>query len=214
MKLWVSILISLFVFILGYLFFLSLQTSHYANYDDVQSNSYTPQDNVQQNADGSDEFSSATRLHWTHMPLTVNFSNECTRIILIRNRNAFNEIANETDGLVTFEEVNDTSADISFICKKEIPTTNNDMYMTNGDAQYFNEGNEITSAIINYYGVFEGWTPGGCSNFPDVEIHELLHTFGFGHVSGNISIMNAIQDSCPTRIDKDIVEELKSTYSK
>lgn len=196
-----SVIIFIIIILLGgYVFFQNNQSDSYQNY-----NNYSK---LQSN---SDEFSTSTKLHWAHMPITFTFSADCTNLVLNRNKKAFSEITNQTEGAITFKEINDSSADISFVCYKEIPRE--DIYLTSGEAQYWGEGNKINKAVINYYNVVEGRTMLGCFNFPDVEIHEILHTFGFQHKSGFNTIMREVQGNCLYKIDKDILDELKDTYS-
>jgi hypothetical protein len=202
----ITVYFLIFIITIGF-FFIFFQDFFSGNSVNNESNmSYYPTPTN----DNSDKFSSSIELHWTHMPLTYSFSTECTNLIKSRNRRAFYEITNQTDGVITFQEKNNTPVDISLVCYKSVPTEG--FYLTAGEAQYWSEGNKITKAVINYYNAIEGNTFLGCVNFPDTEIHEILHTFGFGHKPGFNTIMREVQGICLYKIDADIIEELKSTY--
>ncbi len=51
-------------------------------------------------------------------------------------------------------------------------------------------------------------------NWPNVELHELLHVFGFDHTDNPKSLMYPYLESCSQGIDREIIEILKELYSK
>jgi len=51
-------------------------------------------------------------------------------------------------------------------------------------------------------------------DYPNVELHELMHVFGFDHVDEKSSLMYPILDDCNQRLDESIIQELKKLYSE
>lgn len=166
---------------------------------------------AQQPAD-IDRFSKSTELHWGHMPVSYNITPECGKYEGRRIRWGFDVLANETGGAVAFREANG-SADIAVSCFRDVPVSGEKFRQ--GESQPFAVGNRIVSAKINYYNVNPNtdYYPGGCIAYPDTEVHELLHAFGFIHSENPRSIMNSMARNCYVRkIDADIIEKLKETY--
>jgi hypothetical protein len=125
------------------------------------------------------------------------------------------------DGGVTYYdpteiiEYNDT--EITIHCRFEQPQGVPLGYLyTPGESKTINNGQIIESARIDFYNVIstlEYKRSGGCVNYPDLEIHEILHTMGFSHNSSKESIMNPKYVPC-NKIDEYIIEDLINTYSK
>jgi len=199
--------------------------------------------------------------HWTHMPITYNIVNkkECgeyeRNIILL----AFNELHKDTEGTVSFREVNE-SGDIEINCSfvencyfyeisvdamgsfYKIITRERICAHTLGLAQITEyEGNKILKAKIELFGLTgfseksdngrvydakkSGFEISDCG-YPDTEIHEILHVFGYDHRNNPDSIMNPTaeligalykEDLCKSAIssiDLDIVEDLIQNYKE
>jgi len=63
-----------------------------------------------------------------------------------------------------------------------------------------------------------GWRVGHCKDFPQTEVHEILHTFGLGHKYDNshsvmAPIIHPIQSCKIKELDKEIVSCLEHIYS-
>jgi len=152
--------------------------------------------------------------HWDHMPLSYNYSNEeeCFPIRISRAELALNEIERLTENQVYFV-FTESDADISFVCSRESFVNVVDRTETLGEAEveYNLERKVITSAKINLY----SGVPEEC-NYPDIEIHELLHALGEGHNTHTQSVMNVVQQKClksiNMNVDGVIFERLKDTY--
>ena len=151
--------------------------------------------------------------HWDHMPVSFGFSNpeDCGSFQTYRILRAFDEITNATSGKVSFIESND-SVNINIICNKNFLPPSDPGLLQSGEANVFSNGNVILSADINFYNTGGDNYNGGCRNYPDVEIHEILHAFGFQHTDAPYNIMNPVGTYCPTHINDDIVERLMSIY--
>lgn len=172
---------------------------------DYSDNVKTPQD----------QFSGSTELHYTHMPITYSIGSSCGNYQGKRIRTAFSEFSSETGGLINFSEVSD-SADIVSHCSADVPNGNVSNTYRAGDGGYYSSSNVITQGTLNFYNINEDIHnyDGGCLSYPDIEIHEILHTFGFQHITDRKSIMNPMSNNCYVRkIDSQIIDELKLIYS-
>jgi predicted Zn-dependent protease len=157
-------------------------------------------------------------IHYPSSKITYTFVNEniCGRVEAIRIRKAFSEIQNQTNNAINFTEINwtaDTLAYIEINCSKNVPLGEKKGFIVFGNAFYAIKENLITKGCINLYNCGINMHTPGCSNFPDVEIHEILHTLGVGHVDNSSSIMLAEYNHCKYKIDKDIIDYLIRIYS-
>jgi hypothetical protein len=124
-----------------------------------------------------------TFLHFS-TPVTYRFSSTCVGRIVPRIEWALDIIENETDGLVTFEQVS-SEAEIDFICTNESNTYAIGDYATR--MIYGESSIEIVSdpiiekARIKFWSVKEDTSPPSCYTFPSLELHEIMHSFGFDH---------------------------------
>jgi len=162
-----------------------------------------------------DSFSNSQYKHWGHMPLTYKFENECRERLKDSIISAFNNITRETGGLVYFNEAFE-NADFLIECKNPEYSSGSTEW-TLADAIYKtdeNNTNLIIHADINIYG--QGFA---CvTGYPSLEVHEILHVFGFLHNPTIGSIMEEyVADSsnkCKIiQIDKEYISCLKNIYS-
>ena len=156
---------------------------------------------------------SSDELHWGKMPITYRFVQEKTDPEVItcpvyqveRVRDAFQIIHDETHNVVSFKEV-EIGGDILVRCNGS--KADDQLFMRLGDGYYGSSNNLITYGELNFY------THRNCGTWPDIEIHEILHVFGFDHTTNKRSIMYPIASSCDLgKIDEDIVQSLITTYS-
>lgn len=166
-----------------------------------------------------DAYSNITELHWGHMPLTYSIEDEdeCgneTNTIII----SFKIIQNSTENVISFNKTSDfQNADIKIDCK--LVGTYLSGEQTLGEAFFNNEGNLITSAEITYFvkGPKEFRVVEYCqTGFPRIEVHEMLHVFGFGHDNSPTHIMKMINTAgkCGVnKINRELVNCLKYIYS-
>ena len=196
------------------------------------------------------------KLHWTHMPITYKIVNkkECGKYEERMIWRGFNEIQDATGGVVAFEEVND-SADIDVSCSFIEDCYEHHIDIEDVSEYYYwktkyeticaydkgysqiteYEGNKILKAEIEIIGLagfaetdnkgMSGFSIGDCG-YPDTEIHEILHTFGYEHSDNPYSIMYPSSESVGYKIryndeceysiksiDKEIIDDLIKTYS-
>ena len=170
-----------------------------------------------------DKFPNAEGVHWTMMPISYNVVG-CTQYQENRIVKAFNKIQDETEEVVSFEEYDgeeEFGAGFMIYCHEDFNYnySESDKSMpesyTLGDSYYevYDEApDKILYADINFYGITETTYTGGCVSYPDVELHEILHGFGFEHVNQHNHIMNPFHTYCPSKLNQDIVDELLETY--
>lgn len=174
-----------------------------------------------------DDYSFNTKAHWGHMPLTYAFQEKnvaCKDSQMKRFRLAFSELQRLTNETVSFEELeNSELSDLKIICKDILPVT------YGGDYKYEELGNAelrgywdinlithsnitITKSVSN-----SGW-------YPLTEMHEILHSLGYGHDERNFNVMNAetttgefytyfggeLKDKV---VSKDLIEDLINAYT-
>ncbi|MFA5855859.1 MAG: hypothetical protein WC867_00745 [Candidatus Pacearchaeota archaeon] len=158
--------------------------------------------------------SSYENIKWLNMPLTyyINYSS-CGELMKTRIKNAFLILENESEGKVEFHE-GDFKSDILITCTSKINFIKG--FYESGEATYYSEGENINRAEIVFYNVnpkANNKFAGGCTGYPNLELHEILHVLDFSHKSGN-SIMNPLIDGCKIKeVDRDIIEKIKEIYS-
>ena len=220
---------------------------------DILGNSSYRLDNISVYEDQQmeEELPKTNGFHWPKLPVTYYLTNqeECGDYEVNKIKRAFLEIENSTGGTVKFEKANNP-ADINITCfflegcyekRVEIDEEKGLIYRyeticahNRGLAKTITERKEIIGAEIYLYGLagFSETTGSGMSGFfvgscghPTTEIHEILHTFGFGHKDDPKSIMYYAEDSIgytimdegeclesEKEIDKDIVEKMIRVY--
>lgn len=172
---------------------------------------YTPIPEEIVDVETKDDFLEIKEPHWRHMPLTYKINN-CPERQKNLTRLAFEKIEFETGYIVDFEETSE-EPDIEINCKLQgvggesaiadaLPYT--DTYFPN----------LIYYADINFYG--QG---GIClTGYPALEVHEILHTFGFVHNGLTSSIMHPYSAESSrkcetTKMDDQYTNCLKYIYS-
>ena len=81
---------------------------------------------------------------------------------------------------------------------KEIIKTERYSIITNGEILLY-ENPDIESIKCDY---------------PNVEIHEVMHVFGFDHINDKRSIMYPLIESCEQKLDSSIIKTLNKIYSQ
>jgi len=163
--------------------------------------------------------------------ISGNDSVEKSRIKL-----ALEIVENSTEGLIKFKEVKNETPDIYILgvnpyneyCDNLALEDRNKTFRENGFGGIINSNdkkiNQSIVIICSEYYLSRGWiyVPKIVwgyeyykNEFPNTEIHEILHALGFGHIEENCSLMNPILNpECNrTEIDTNIVSCLKYIYS-
>lgn len=136
---------------------------------------------------------------WSHMPVTYSYNADCIGPLIPRIEQAFSIIEDRTNNNVSFSQEN-SSADIDFICHKEgnarasldYSATEHTLGLTTTNI----ENNLINHTIIEFWSVSNTTYPKSCYSFPRLELHEILHAFGFEHNNNPYSIMYPLEEGC------------------
>lgn len=129
--------------------------------------------------------------------------------------NAFSELSNKVEELSFFPT--STNPDIEISCTQDAKPGINEKHFVAGEGgakEIIQTGrfNVITEGIILLYENNKIKTI-DC-DYPNVELHELLHVFGFDHVNDKKSLMYPFIESCNQRLDLSLIEKLKQLYSQ
>ncbi len=156
--------------------------------------------------------------YWSIMPITyqIDPENFCGKIVNRRLSEAFFILENETENILSFNEVNNTGL-IIIHCFANVTDSNiSGSYIAGEGSPIISEDMRIIGGNVNLYNAkLDNHFSGGCTNYPDTELHELLHVFGFGHFDWRVkkSIMNDGTGPACIKLDKEIISCLKYIYS-
>lgn len=186
----------------------------------------------------SDFGNPANSLKWYRMPITYSYSEGCVGPIIFRIEKALAILSEQTKGAVRMEKVEEDS-DLLFKCYKEQRYSPDAYYTSTQYTLGSNTRIEVTSEdlikkmLIEFWGVTNTTYPQSCYSFPKLELHEILHAFGYEHNTWNrYSIMYPQEEGCietkkngdnvtirnvtfvpKDEIDSDIVNDLINIYS-
>lgn len=179
----------------------------------ISSKDYKNDNDIIYSSTSKDEFLNNSEKHWWHMPVTyvffkgVNEKNftKCSDNQIERLKMAFEIIKNSTNGSVKFKEEK-IYGDIFIFCYNASKPKED--HIVEGEAKIKIIKNVIAGGEIYFYSHLN------CGGWPDTEIHEILHLFGYEHVKNNNSIMNPESKICDlNKIDKEIINDLNKVYS-
>ena len=151
---------------------------------------------------------------FNHNPISYKFDGDCDSEERKNMLDAFN-IVSEMINQMTFSEVF-SSPDIEISCSINEPPEIEGHYFVAGEGgakEIIQTGryNIITTGIILLYNNDNSKTS-NC-NYPGVELHELMHVFGFDHSNNENSLMYPYLNSCEQVLDQSIIAELRRIYS-
>ena len=107
-------------------------------------------------------------------------------------------------------------SDIRVLCTKKVESSGGRNFFVAGEGGaeqiiQTKRYNVITKGIVLLYGNPHGSLE--CS-WPNVELHELMHVFGFEHSQDKNSLMYPYLESCEQKLDEAIIKSLKELYSQ
>ncbi len=148
-------------------------------------------------------------MRFNHANITYYIEPSCSQKRMQIMIKAFSILENKTQNLNFFSKPKE-KADILVGCSQD--------YITEGE-NTFRAGEGGPTRFINttlYYVITKGkvllYKEEQCE-YPVVELHELLHVFGFDHSENPKDIMHNYS-GCDQRINNEIIETLDSLYSK
>ena len=153
-----------------------------------------------------------SNMKFNHNTITYKIENSCEKERVERMLNAFDELSSRVS-YIEFKSVSE-NPDIEVTCSN---------VKINGDDDYFIAGEGGAKEIIDtgrYYVINQGLIllygnkDAIRCDWPNVELHELLHVFGFDHSKNKESLMYPYLESCDQKLDESIISDLKKLYSQ
>jgi len=151
-------------------------------------------------------------MKFNHNSISYKINPDCDEEKKERMGNAFEELADKVE-VISFHAVEE-SPDVEVSCSKETSQ------VLKGDFFVAGEGGAKAVVPTGRYNVISNGaillyddTKGVKCGWPNIELHELLHVFGFEHSQDKNSLMNVYLDSCLQKLDEAIITDLKELYS-
>jgi len=148
------------------------------------------------------------RLRFNHNNISFNIEETCSNIRVASMKEAF-QIFEDKMKIISFYEIGSNSADISVGCSDEFIELGDNLFAA-GEGGPANITNTSNFKTIQKGNIFLYEDP-QCER-PVVEIHELLHVFGFDHSADPKNIMYPIS-RCDQEITPDMVYLIDELYS-
>jgi len=153
-------------------------------------------------------------MKFNHNSISYTIDSACSEEKKNRMIEAFNELSDKV-GIISFYSVIE-NPDIEISCSEDEKTSVDEDYFIAGEGGakeiiQTDRYNIITNGIILLY-----WNPHGAVNcdWSNIELHELLHVFGFEHSKDENSLMYPYLESCEQRLAQSIIDDLKELYSQ
>jgi len=153
---------------------------------------------------------------FNHKTITYNIDINCDKFKEDRILEAFNIVSEKVPG-ISFKKMLSGSVDIEVSCsdvREEKIDEDHFIAGEGGAKEIIQTGkyNVITNGVIFLY-ESENSKTAKC-NYPDVELHELMHVFGFEHSEDKNSLMYPYLETCDQILDESIIKELNRLYSE
>jgi hypothetical protein len=153
-------------------------------------------------------------MKFNHNRISYSIEPKCPNEKKIRAKQGFQRLQ-EDIGVISFFETS-KDPDIEVSCSQEDKTLAGSDYFIAGEGgarKIVQTGryNIITNGVILLY---KSPHRSIKCNWPNVELHELIHVFGFGHSENPKSVMYPYLEDCSQKLDSEIIIELKRLYSE
>jgi hypothetical protein len=153
-------------------------------------------------------------MKFNHNEISYTIDPLCNEEQNQRMNQAFNQISSEVPQL-TFKK-SQINTDIKISCsEQEKESLKEDFFIAGegGAKEIIKSGkyNVITNGVIL---LFNGPKNSKKCDWPNIEIHELMHVFGFNHSENPNSLMYPYLESCEQKLDLFIIKKLKELYSE
>lgn len=154
-------------------------------------------------------------MKFNHNNISYSIESSCEENKAIRMRNAFNMINNLT-GIEFIEIGADNYADIDVLCSSDTKESfDSDFFVAGeGGAKEVIQTERYNLIIKGLILLYEDRKNSVKCEWPNVEIHELMHVFGFNHTSNENSLMYPLLKSCEQKLDESIILLIKNIYSE
>lgn len=153
-------------------------------------------------------------MKFNHNSISYKIDSACSDGKKERMFEAFKELENKV-GIINFYSVFE-SPDIEVSCSESVKKSPEKDFFIAGEGgakEIIQTGryNVVTNGIILLHSLSQGAQE---CEWPNIELHELLHVFGFKHSQDENSLMYPYLESCEQRLDESIINNLKELYSK
>jgi len=147
-------------------------------------------------------------MRFNHLPITYNIDPLCSEEKKKNMMDAMNLLTEKAD--LYFKQLNEENkADIIIACGEKYHEEGKSLFTAGEGGPTLVVNTTSYSVIVK--GKVQLYSSDKCGY--NVELHELLHVFGFDHSSNDESIMYPVT-SCEQRLTNDIIKELKRLYEK
>lgn len=153
-------------------------------------------------------------MKFNHNNISYRIDVNCAQEKKERMKNALDIISSDL-GLISFYQVS-ADPDIDIVCSGNPDVPQDGDYFVAGEGgarEIIQTGkyNIITNGLILLY---ENSRDTIKCDGPNVELHELMHVFGFNHSISKDSLMYPLLNSCDQVLDSSILDKLKELYSE
>jgi hypothetical protein len=153
-------------------------------------------------------------MKFNHNNISYKIDDRCDKKKKTRIMEAFDELQKRV-GVISLYEISFGKPDIEVTCSDEQFSIEKDYFIAGeGGAKEIIQTkryNVIIEGIIllhsNPHNFYE-------CEWPNIELHELLHVFGFDHSEDEQSLMYPYLNSCSQKLDESIINNLKNLYSR
>jgi hypothetical protein len=153
------------------------------------------------------------KMKFNHNSISYMLDSACSQEKRNRVIEAFDELSSLVSS-ISFYEVS-TNPDIEVVCSEYSKKTPGDYFVAGegGAKEIIQTGryNIITEGVIILHGNPHGFYE---CEWANIELHELIHVFGFDHSSNENSLMYPYLSSCDQKLDSSIINMLKELYAE
>jgi len=158
-------------------------------------------------------------MKFNHNSISYTIDSQCDEEKRERMIKAFIELSSMVEVISFYESQGEQRADIEVTCSKKAEKlkeeTKKGFFIAGegGAKEIIQTGryNVITDGVILLYSFPHKAIE---CEWPNIELHELVHVFGFGHSEDKNSLMYPTLESCNQKLDEAILQNIKDLHSQ
>lgn len=153
-------------------------------------------------------------MKFNHNNISYRIDEDCDEDKKTRMREAFYELSKNVNYISFYSVLDNPDIEVNCDENKEISSDENYFIAGEGGAKSIIQTpiyNVISEGVVLLYNSQESSIK---CDWPIVELHELLHVFGFDHSENKKSLMYPYLNSCNQKLDFSIITTLNELYSK
>ncbi|MFA7708075.1 MAG: CARDB domain-containing protein [Candidatus Pacearchaeota archaeon] len=152
-------------------------------------------------------------MKFNHKLISYSIDSACSEKKRQRMISAFNELSSKVTSISFYET--EENPDIEISCSEEKKESVDEDFFIAGEGGakeivQTERYNIITNGTVLLYKEIKSEE----CEWSNVELHELIHVFGFGHSNNSNSLMYPYLEDCDQRLDDSIINELIRIYSE